>query len=77
MGWSGGTEVCVKLWGAVRTHVPEEQRPAVLARVIDVLTDQDWDCVDEIRHEWPEARKALELYDPEFFEDGEEEDEAG
>lgn len=67
MGWSGGTDMCIKVWGSVRKYVPEKDRVKVLAKVIDALTDSDWDCADEIAEEWPEARNAIKKvfgYDP-------------
>lgn len=59
MGWSSGTDVCTQLWGAVRKYVPEKDRVRVLAKVVDLLMDQDWDCVEEIEDNWPESKKAL------------------
>lgn len=47
MGWSGGTEVAIGVWNSVREYIPEEKREEVANEIIDTLTDQDWDCVEE------------------------------
>jgi hypothetical protein len=61
MGWSRGTDVCISVWEAVRHHIPEHQRSAVLAKVMLALTDADWDCCDEIEDMWPESLVALKI----------------
>lgn len=61
MGWSGGADVCIGVWDAVRKYVPAKKRAKVLADVIMVLEQQDWDCQYEIGESWPEAYEALKL----------------
>lgn len=47
MGWSGGTEIADGIWDIVREYIPEDKKKEVALGIIDVLTDQDWDCVQE------------------------------
>lgn len=62
MGWAYGTEVCESIWKVVRKHVPDKEKAAVLAKVIDALTDVDWDCIEEIEDTFPEAKEAIKIY---------------
>lgn len=66
MGWSSGTEICLGAWELVRKYVPENKRVNVLAKLIDLLTIHDWDCVEEIEDEWPEAKAAIKKVIPEY-----------
>ncbi len=47
MGWSGGTDIAIGVWDSVREYIPYDKREEVANQIIDILTDQDWDCVEE------------------------------
>ncbi len=64
MGWSGGTDVCIEAWSALRLHIKKEKRVDCLVKLIDVLREHDWDCIKEIEGEWPEAKKAIDIVSP-------------
>lgn len=66
MGWASGTEVIIDVWNLVREWIPEDKRVAVLAQVIDVFTNHDWDCLEEIEEEWPESKEALKIVYPDY-----------
>lgn len=65
MGWSSGTDVCINIWQIVSRHIPAAERVEVLSQIVEVLTDEDWDCVDELEgyiDEFPEIEKVLVNY---------------
>lgn len=47
MGWSGGTDIAIGVWDSVREYIPDDKREEVANQIIDILRDQDWNCVDE------------------------------
>ena len=64
MGWGGGTEVCENVWGRVREYIPKSKRAEVLADIIKILNDMDWDGVNELEFyedEWDELTEALKI----------------
>lgn len=62
MGWAGGSEVADEIWKSIRKDIPEDKRIPALAKIIDVLRDHDWDCVEEIENEdWPESGPAIKM----------------
>ena len=60
MGWAKGSIVCENIWNRVRDYVPEEDRISVLADIMVVLYDLDWDTEDEVEDLWPEATFAIQ-----------------
>ena len=67
MGWASASELVMSLWDEMREFIDESDRVHALAILIDKFTDHDWDSVDEIIDEWPEAREAILEYDPAYF----------
>lgn len=66
MGWSGGTDVCIEAWDNLRKLIKKEDRVKGLLFLIEALRNCDWDCVDEIKNEWPESKEAIDIvYPPE------------
>lgn len=47
MGWAGGTELFDGALNIFLKYVPEEDIDTVLMAWYDVVTDADWDTVDE------------------------------
>lgn len=47
MGWSGGTDVADGVWNTVKQYIPESKKKEVANKIIDVLEDMDWDCIEE------------------------------
>lgn len=74
MGWSSGSELFNEVWGTVREYLPEKKRAEVCAKVIGQFTDMDWDTLDEM-DDFPEKDAALKIYDPEWGDDWEEDEE--
>lgn len=64
MGWASGTELIVDVWATVRDFIPAKKRVDVLNELINIFTDKDWDCVDELADEqqWPEVKEAVNQY---------------
>ena len=68
MGWASATGIVIDVWNAVRERVPEQERPAILAKMMEPFFDGDWDCEDEVIGVWPEAHAALCIAEPQFHE---------
>lgn len=72
MGWCNGSHICEKAWLIVRDYVPEDKRVQILAKLIDVFSNEDADCWGEVMKDIPEyfdALKKIDLYDSYFGED--------
>lgn len=70
MGWSGGTEICIKAWDEIREFVSKEDRPYCLKVLIETLQEAGWDTFNETKDQkWPELKLAFKLAE---IDDGEE-----
>lgn len=48
MGWSGGSEVAIKIGQAIADNVKSKAtRKKLYTAMVDALTEQDWDTLDE------------------------------
>jgi integrase len=72
MGWSGGTDMFKRIWNAfVDVYQPSLRHQFQFAEsLIEILTDEDWDTVDELEHHSSAAVRAayhkwVEQYDEE------------
>ena len=68
MGWASATGYVMDVWNAVREDVPEQKRPATLAKIVNTFQNGDWDNEEEIVGVWPEAHAALCITDPEWHQ---------
>ena len=66
MGWSSGSAVMGGIIEAVKANVPDEEtRVRIYRKVIDVLSDLDWDTKDECLGDDPAYDKIYnEMYPP-------------
>lgn len=66
MGWSGGSEVARKMIHSIRENVDEiPARRALYRELIESLTDEDWDCINEARDIDEDFDEISEEYDDE------------
>lgn len=47
MGWASGSTVANSIWERIEKHLTDEQKPMIAEAIVDALTDQDWDTLDE------------------------------
>lgn len=62
MGWSGGTDIARGIIKLAKDALPAEAKAKFYDRLIDLLTDHDWDCVDEAQGIDPVADKSIKKY---------------
>jgi hypothetical protein len=69
MGWSGGTDVADGVWGAVKQYIPENKKSEVANKIINILEDMDWDCIEEAEELYEvSGRKAQDIADGNYDE---------
>ena len=44
MSWSNGSNICLDIWKAIRKDIDVWDRPEILAKIIKVLEESDWNC---------------------------------
>lgn len=63
MGWSGGSEVARPIIKAVKKHVSDlKAREEIYKVILETLTNQDWDTLEESEGIDPLFDKVIEKY---------------
>jgi len=62
MGWGSGSEILRRVWNEIRLAHHINERPLVLAKLINIFWDHDCDTFDDLADEdWPELEPALKV----------------
>lgn len=48
MGWASGTEIAAVIEELLLKYVPKNKLKKEAKKILETLTDMDWDCVEEV-----------------------------